>query len=219
MDKHYAIFDMDGTLIDSMPVWRTLGKTYLRTKGIVPPADLRKVIAPMTMLQSAEYFQTLGVPGRAPQIAAELDAWMRKRYESDIPARPGAGDYLAELKARGVRCCVATATDPGLAGICLDRLKLLKYFEFIVSCETIGCTKTAPDIYHLAAGRLGAVPAQIAVYEDAPYAAETARRAGYYTVGVFDDSPEASQERLKAACNEYILSFSDAAESMRNQGR
>lgn len=216
MDQHYAIFDMDGTLIDSMPVWRNLGKGYLQSKGIRPPEDLRKTIAPMTMLQSAEYFHTLGVFESPPQIMRELDAWMKERYGTDIPARRGVGDYLETLRARGVRCCVATATDPGLARLCLNRLDLLRYFEFVVSCEEIGRTKIAPDIYHLAAGRLGAAPAEIAVYEDAPYAAETAKRAGYYTIGVFDDSPEVSQKRLIAACDEYIRDFLEAVDEMQN---
>lgn len=209
--KRFAIFDMDGTLIDSMPVWRGLGANFLRKNGVAPPDDLRKNIATMTLAQSAAYFQTLGVPGTADQILDAINGYMRLQYETTIGPRAGAADYLEALKSAGVRCCVATATDEALARICLERLDLLKYFEFIVSCETIGVGKTEPDVYHMAAQRLGAAPADIAVYEDVPYAAETAKRAGYYVVGVYDPSSERHQERLKQTIDAYLTDYTAAA--------
>ncbi|MDF3003586.1 MAG: haloacid dehalogenase superfamily, subfamily variant 3 with third motif having or [Oscillospiraceae bacterium] len=211
MNKRFAIFDMDGTLIDSMPAWRSLGRNFLLSRGITPPEDLRKIIAPMTLPQSAEYFKTLGVTGTTEEIVDALSGYMRAQYEETIELRENVAQYLNAIKAAGVRCCVATATDEALARICLGRLDLLKYFEFIVSCEDIGVGKTSPAVYHAAAERLGAIPSDIAVYEDIPYAAETAKQAGYYVVGVYDPSSERYQSRLKLTIDEYLEDYAAAA--------
>ncbi|HWP52031.1 MAG TPA: HAD family phosphatase [Clostridia bacterium] len=219
MNKHFAIFDMDGTLIDSMPVWRGLGRTFLLSRGIAPPEDLRKTIAPMTLPQSADYFKTLGVTGTTGEIVDALNGYMRTQYETTIEPRENVAPYLDALKGAGVRCCVATATDEALARICLARLGLLKYFEFIVSCENIGVGKTSPAVYHAAAQRMGAAPADIAVYEDVPYAAETAKRAGYYTIGVYDPSAEKHQSRLKQTIDDYIEDYAVAAEAQAREVR
>lgn len=208
---------MDGTLIDSMPAWRELGKNFLLSNNIAPSADLRKIIAPMTLPQSADYFKTLGVSGTTDEIVGALNGYMRTQYETTIQPRESVAQYLDVLKAANVRCCVATATDEALARICLERLDLLKYFEFIVSCEDIGVGKTSPAVYHAAAERLGAVPGDIAVYEDVPYAAETAKQAGYFVVGVYDPSAERHQARLMLTIDEYIADYAAAAAALTGE--
>lgn len=208
----YAIFDMDGTLIDSMPAWNRLGEDYLRAKGVEPPENLHEQIKALTMLESGEFARRLGVPGTAEEIAAELNAWMERQYRETIPARAGVQDYLDRCRAAGMTMCVATATDRALAETCLARLGLLPYFAFVVSCEDIGKTKTSPDIYLLAAEKLGAAPGEIAVYEDVLYPAETAKRAGFYTVGVYDPaSGEQNAAGLRDLCEEFIEDWRTAA--------
>lgn len=215
MNKRYAIFDMDGTILDSMPVWRGLGKSYLLSHNIIPPSDLRKIIAPLTLSETAGYFQTLGVAGTVEEIVESLNSYMRVQYETTIGPREGIEDYIKALQSLGVRCCVATATNAHLAELCLARLNLLHYFEFIVSCETIGIGKTEPDVYFHAARLLGAQPGEIAVLEDAPYAAETAKQAGFYVIGIYDPCSERHQERLKATIDEYITDYTVAARAVK----
>lgn len=201
----YAVFDMDGTLINSMPAWNRLGEDFLREQGIAPPENLHELTATMTMRECGEFAQRLGVPGTPEGIAAALNAKMEQQYRESIPARDGVPEYLERCRAAGVRMCVATATDRRLAEQCLGRLGLLDYFEFVVSCEDIGKTKNSPEIYLLAAERLGVKPEQAVVFEDVLYPAETAKRAGFPVVGVYDPaSGEENAQALRAVCDAYI---------------
>lgn len=206
MDKLYAIFDMDGTLIDSMVFWKHLAIEYLHSKGISEiPADLPERIQSMTMTESAELFrQTFGLTG---DVAAEMNAMMDDHYRRDIPPKAGAADYLSRLRAQGVRMCVASATAEPLMESCLNRLEVRDHFDFLLSCESVGAGKTSPDVYFEAAKRLGARPADCAVYEDALYAVKTARAAGFSVIAVYD--PSADWEEVAKIADETILNWED----------
>lgn len=214
MDKRYCIFDMDGTLIDSMAMWAHLAENFLSQRGITPPADIRRQTAPITLLESGRLFSKLGVPGSPEEIADALKAEIRLQYREKIAAQPGVEQYLSALKANGARLCVATATDSRLANECLNRLGLLKYFDFLLSCEDLGITKLTPDIYLLSAEKFGQEPCDCAVFEDAPYAAKTAASAGFYLVGYCDRSCEHPQEELKQFCREYITDYTKEARKL-----
>jgi beta-phosphoglucomutase-like phosphatase (HAD superfamily) len=110
--------------------------------------------------------------------------------------------------------CVASATAEELMDACLTRLGITPYFSFLLSCETVGKGKNRPDVYLEAAKRLGAQPAEIAVYEDALYAANTAKQAGFYTVAVRDDSNQTHWETLTALADEVILDWHTAAQTL-----
>ena len=103
--------------------------------------------------------------------------------------------------------CVASATAVPLVEACLKRLGIIEYFSFLLSCETIGVGKSKPNIYYEAAKRLGAEPSDIAVYEDALYAAETAKKAGFYVIGVFDESAKKNFASLKEISDEIIIDW------------
>ena len=117
MNKLFAIFDMDGTLVDSMVYWQRLGREYLTAQGVTEGMDeVLERIKAMTMAESSALFiETFGLPGTPESVAAEMNAVMDEHYRSDIPLKPGAADYLAALKKRGTKMCVATATPEPLA--------------------------------------------------------------------------------------------------------
>ena len=209
MDKQYAIFDMDGTLVDSMLYWKNLAKEYLATKGIthIPDMILEK-IKQMTMTESATLFiEKFGLNGTPESVAKEMNALMDTHYYKDIPLKKGIKEYLNKLYDSGTTMCVASATAVSLVEACLKRLGIIEYFSFLLSCETIGVGKSKPNIYYEAAKRLGAEPSDIAVYEDALYAAETAKKAGFYVVGVFDESAKKNFASLKEISDEIILEW------------
>ena len=209
MDKRYAIFDMDGTLVDSMSFWKTLASEYLGSKGVTKiPADLPERIKPMTLSESSALFrQTFGLTG---DPESEMNAMMDDHYRHDIPLKPGVAAYLRRLRSRGVRMGVASATAEHLMTACLERLGVLPCFEFLVSCESVGAGKRSPAVYHECARRLGAPPADIAVYEDALCAVQTAKNAGFYVVGVRDDSVGTNWKTIESIADETILDWEEA---------
>lgn len=216
MNKQYAIFDMDGTLIDSMSYWKSLGREYLALHGITENLDaLMERIKPMTMTESAELFRTeFSLTGTKESIAAEMNQMMDEHYRNDIPLKDGVDAYIKKLHRLGVKMCVASATDKGLIQECLDRLGISRYFEFLLSCEDVGVGKREPDVYFEAVKRLQKQeiikPNEVVVYEDADYAISTAVNAGFYTVAVYDESNKEKWELLKAQTQEAIKDWNCA---------
>ncbi len=183
-----AIFDMDGTLVDSMGYWRNLATDYLHSRGVrhIPPEILEK-IKPMTMLESSALFiESFGFDATPEQVRDEMNETMNRHYREDILLKDGIGLFLDALKKRNTRMCVASATPEDLVRICLDRLGILDCFDFIISCERVGRGKDFPDIYFECARLLGSEPDTTDVYEDALFAARTAKKAGFYVIGVYD---------------------------------
>lgn len=211
MDKQFCIFDMDGTLVDSMRYWKGLGRDYLESLGIHPDDSLLWMVEAMTMLEGAAYFMdTYHIPGPPQRIVDEMEAMMEEHYRRDVPLKPGVREYLERLRGRGCRLCVATATAEPLARQCLSRLGVDGFFDFILSCETVGVRKDRPDVFLEAARRLGAAPGETAVFEDALYAARTAREAGFYTVAVPEPSYAGDWPALSALADECILDWRNA---------
>ena len=216
MDKKFAIFDMDGTLVDSMGCWKQLGREFLRDKGVT--GEIEQVLQktkPMTMSESSNLFiREFGLTGTPESVAAEMNGVMDRHYRTDIPLKPGVREYLDALHKKGVTMCVASATAEPLIRSCLTRLGVADQFSFLLSCEAVGVGKNSPDVFLEAARRMGSLPAETAVFEDALYAAETAKRAGFYTVGIYDENSDHHWARLQKTADETISNWMDAAKAL-----
>ena len=203
-----AIFDMDGTLLDSMPIYRDLGNQFLLNHGVVPPANLREIVAPLSLEESAVYFsENFPLHMQPEEILEEWRRDIRHAYSHTVPAKPGVLEYLAKLRDWGIPMAVATLTNRPLAMQALDRLGLRPYFQIILSAHDVGRNKHFPDIYYQAAAALGQKPADCLVFEDAFYAANTAKQAGFAVCGVHDESSEHSRGALLELCDYYIEGF------------
>ena len=215
MDRKYAIFDMDGTLTDSMPYWQMVAIEYLDNHGIakdLQTPELLEKIKTYTTIDTAILFRSMfGIDESVDTIISGVNRIMAQHYQNDIQLKPGAENYLAQLSQNGVKMCVASATNSVLIDACLTRLGVRKYFDFLISCEDVGKSKTHPDVYFEAARRLGApTPQDAAVFEDSLVAAKTARDAGFYVVGIYDACSEGDWPHLQQLADEVVTDWSAA---------
>lgn len=211
MDKRFVIFDIDGTLVDSMGYWRRLDKEFLAHYDIpeIPKHILEKTAA-TTMKESAKVFiEDLGIPGTVESIAKEFYDLMEMHYAKDIEAKPGVLAYLEKLKRNGVRMAAASATPLRLLEIVTERLGISSYLEFILSCEEVGVGKSKPTVFMKAAERLGGKPADTAVFEDSFVALTTAKNAGFYTIAIRDEDNDAFWSAMKTQSDEAIEDWRD----------
>ena len=194
-----AIFDMDGTLLDSMQVWENAGEDYLRTLGCVPEEGVGELMKSMSLQQAALYCrERYALPLSVEEIMAGVNGRVERFYRQEARLKPGALDFLRTLSQRGVRMCLATATDLHLVEAALDRCGVRTYFSALFTCTQVGSGKDEPHIYRAALRHLGTGRADTLVFEDALYAARTAKGDGFVTVGVADayEKSEGELERL-----------------------
>lgn len=204
-----AIFDVDGTLLDSMAVWANIGTEYLRSLGYEPREDLNETFKSMSLFQAARYYQTAyGVTLSTDEIIAGVNGRIEQFYREKAALKPGVAEFLRRLEEQNVGMCIATATDRPLVEAALARCGVLGYFSEIFTCFSVGRGKDEPVIYRAAAERLGTGRAKTVVFEDALYAARTAKRDNFVTAGVYDRY-EKRQEELRAVSDIYITDFTD----------
>ena len=201
-----AIFDVDGTLLDSMHIWEELGTRYLRTLGREPVEDLAETFRTFTLEQSAAYFRShYGVTRTVPEIVRDMEGLLRNFYFEEAQLRPGVEELLVRLEEAHIPMVLATATDRVLVEGALERCGILHHFSGVVTCAEAG-SKTQPRIYEEARRRLGTPRADTWVFEDACHGAATAARAGFPVLGVRDPS-EPDQEGLRALSAVYLENF------------
>lgn len=204
-----VIFDADGTLVDSMPMWNGITYEYAQFKGVYAPPGLSKTLNALCLEQCAAYYRdVLGVSGTVDSIMAEIVDLAKERYRTSVPEIAGAADFAAALKSRGIHTAVATASDLETLWPALERLSIAPNIDVAESCTTIGKSKEWPDIYLKCAADFGAAPEECVVFEDALYAVRTAKKAGFFVVGVYDPThtPEERAE-FTALCDRCIPDY------------
>lgn len=204
-----AIFDFDGTLVDSMFIWDTIGEEYLRSLGKEPHEDFKETFMTLTLEEAAVYYREhYGVTLSVKEIVDGVNAMVEQTYRTKVTLKPGIPEYLAWLKENGVRLCVATVTDRYLVEETLDRLGVRHYFSEIFTCAEVGFGKDKPVIYQKALEHLETEKRDTYVFEDMLFALNTAKTDGFPTVGVYDRH-EAHQDDLKELADYYIFDFTD----------
>lgn len=204
-----AIFDMDGTLLDSTFIWERIAEEYLLSLGIEPRENLSETFKTFTLEQAAAYLkENYSIAFSVGEIMCDVNDMVKKYYEETLSLKCGAADFLDRLQKIGVKMCVATLSDVKLAEAALSRLGVRNYFSAIVTCAETGVGKTDPYIYREALKILGTKKDTTVVFEDSLYALKTAKKDGFLTAGVFDPH-EKDQAEMKAIADYYIYDFSN----------
>lgn len=204
-----AIFDMDGTLLDSMPIWDNMAETYMRSIGCEPKPGLSEIVNSMSLYQSACYCKAeYGIAKSADEIMDEVNAMVEKYYKYKLLPKSGVQSFLQNLKNHGVKMCVATVTDSYLADAALERCGIRKYFSEIFTCNSVGHGKDEPYIYIEAMKHLGTNRYDTVIFEDALYAVKTVKKEGFIAAAVYDAS-EHKQAELERLADIYITDFED----------
>ena len=211
MRLNCAIFDMDGTVLDSMQAWVDAIGHILTRRGITPPADLREITRPMNSMLLVDYLQREFLPGiTGREITDEVGAYMEDFYSDRVQAKAGVKNFLSLLKMEGVQCYLATATHRELVRRAIAHAGLEPYFKGIITSGEVGKNKIdSPDIYEWAMKRMGGNKADTVVFEDALFAIRTAKKAGFRVAGVYDPDSETDQEEIRALSDYYITSFEE----------
>ena len=203
-----ALFDMDGTLIDSMGVWARVDEAFFARRGMSVPADYARAIAGLSFRQTGEYTkERFQLPESVDEILAEWNAMCEASYINDVPLKPGAKEYVSRLRRAGVRLAVATALPRHLYEPVLLRTGIYDLFDAFVSTGETGESKRTGRVYLLAAEKLGVEPGQCVVFEDILEGLLGAHAAGMKAVCVRDEAASAERPRALEVCDRYADDF------------
>ena len=211
-----AIFDLDGTLLDSMGVWDQVDIDFLAKRGIEVPADYMGKVAAMQFRQIAEYtIARFGLPDTPEALMQEWDDMARVAYSTVVEAKPHAVEYLSYLKRSGAKLAVATSLPPALREPAMKHVGIFDYFDQIVSVDDANDVgKDRPDVFLLAAGRLGVVPEQCTVFEDLLVAMRSAKSVGMRVWAIHDDSSDGDWPDICGLADGVLFAFSEAPSSL-----
>lgn len=205
-----VIFDVDGVLLNSMPVWENLGEIYLERLGIEAEKGLGETLFAMSLEEGADYLiENYGLKQTPGEIIAGLNREVQDFYGRKVPLKEGVRGYLQEFRDRKIPMAIATSGDRANAETALKRLKVLSYFRAVFTCSEIGSSKSHPDIYYAAALQLDADPSDTWVFEDALHAIRTAKKAGFRTAGVYDRASGRDLAQIRDTADIYLPEFKD----------
>lgn len=201
------LFDFDGTLVDSMPTFVATMLRILDEFEISYERDIVKIITPLGYHDTAKYYAELGVPLPKEQILERMHRYALEAYRNTIPAKEHVIDALHRLKERGAGLNVLTASPHAMLDPCLKRLGIYELFDNVWSCDDFHTNKSNPEIYRMAAERIGKRVDEILFLDDNLDANLTAKRAGMKTCAVYDESSGDYVEEMKKVADWYIYSF------------
>ena len=205
-----VIFDLDGTLVDSMWVWSKIDLDIISALELgISPQELMKDVAHFSFTETARFFKTRF--GLTQTVEELQDLWIRaaeQEYATNVPLKPGAREFLIQLKARGIKLAIATSNHRHLLSVCLEANDIHGLFDALVTTDdTQAKSKSQPDVYLLAAESIGIAPRDIVVFEDVPHAMRGARCAGMRVIAVNDIHTNLTPEEASQLSELFIEDF------------
>lgn len=210
MQKKGVIFDLDGTILDSMDIWKEIDVKFLGRRGLEVPDDYFRNIAPLGFDGAAAYtIERFGFPETPEQIIEEWYQMAVDAYAKEVELKPFAKEYLLFLKGQGVKLGIATSCETQMFLPALERNGILGLFESYTTVREVPRGKEFPDIYERQAEKMGLLPGECAVFEDILKAVQGANAGGFYTVGVFDLHSAYEWGEIKKQANKFIYSYEE----------
>ena len=208
MKKTY-LFDFDGTLVNSMPAFTEVVFKILDEEKLSHTADVIKIVTPLGYGGTARYFRELGCPLSEEALVARMYEHALPYYTDKIEAKSGVIATLRALRARGDSLNILTASPHAILDPCLIRLGIFDLFDNVWSSDDFATTKSNPEIYKMAAERLGVPVGEVIFVDDNVTAVRTARNAGAVAYGVYDASSDDYVDEMRATAVRYLEEFSE----------
>ena len=203
-------FDLDGTLIDSMPTWVDIVLRFLQERGVAYSDDFIETITPLGYKGIAKYYaENMGVPMSAEEIFSAFQESILDAYGKTIPLKNNVKETLEALKAKGDRLFVLTASPNVLIELSLKRLGVFDLFEETWSVEQFAWTKANKELFYEIAQKLGVDTSACVMVDDCAHVLKVAKCAGMRTVGVYDEYSKNAQDELRAASEKYVVDFAE----------
>lgn len=208
--KDAVIFDLDGTLVDSMWMWKQIDVEYLGRFGRTCPPHLQKKIEGMSFSETAAYFkETFLIPDTIEQIKQAWIDMSIEKYRREVPLKKGAGRFLEYLKAHEIKMGIATSNGRAMVDVVLDSLGIAPYFHVITTACEVAAGKPAPDIYLKVADTLEVEPERCMVFEDIPAGILAGRAAGMKVCAVEDEFSARMREEKKQLADYFIHDYDE----------
>ena len=202
------LFDFDGTLVDSMPTFGAVMLRILDEAGVKYENDIIKTITPLGYLGTSVYYkEKYGLSGTPEEIVARMKKYAYDEYAYRIEAKDEVIDTLKKLKNAGADLNILTASPHEVLDVCLSRLGITELFTNVWSCDDFGTGKDDPEIYRMAAERLGRRVSEVLFLDDNLGACETAHLAGMIVAGVYDPSSDEYTDEMRTLTDYYITKF------------
>lgn len=205
-----VIFDMDGTLVDSMWVWRKIDEEFILKQGIkLQPEQLMDKIAHLSFNETAEFFKReFNLDESVDDIKNGWNTQAKFEYTNNVMLKDYAYELLEAFKLKGIKMAIATSSSSEILAETLRSKGIDSFFDVIVTTDMAGKTKIEPDVYLLAASMMNIAPENIAVFEDIPAAMIGAKKAGMTVFGVYDKFSAEKKNEILDICHMYIYNFS-----------
>lgn len=212
--NHYdaIIFDLDGTLIDSMWIWDDIDEVYLKDRGFVLPKDLKKSIEGMSVDEVAYYFkERFNLKENIDEMKHQWSNMARDYYKNKIKLKAGVSDFLNGLSEKNKKLAIGTSNFLELTELVLESNNIKSFFQTIKTSNDVGKGKPEPDLFLKLAEELGVIPEKCLVFEDTHSGVIAAKRAGMDVYSVFDEASRPYMEEIKSDSIDMIFSYPEFA--------